>query len=126
MSTNTLFRSIPTKSLNDAPNDTKNTADSTTTSPPRPALTSTLSLLTPNVEVNQNALFPNTGLPLKKDISSIPPIFFVGAKEREEEVVILEPPVDTDSETVVGHGDRRLSGILAEVKYQAPYEFCNT
>jgi hypothetical protein len=115
MSTDTLFRSIPTASLNDPPkNDTTNT-----TVVPAPVLldahvVSTPSVLTPNVELNNTSLFPNTTLPAKKDVSSIPPAFFVGPLEKED-TVIFEPEFSTGSGSVVSYGDRRLSGILAEV-----------
>lgn len=114
MSTDSLFRSIPTKSLNDAQTDNKSTTEVSTKTPP---LSTTTPLLTPTTtEVDPNSLFPNANLPPKRDISSIPPIFFVGAKEKEE-IVIVEPEgstTATELEFVGGHGDRRLSGILAE------------
>lgn len=117
MSTDSLFRSIPTKSLSDTPNDNKNTTEATTKTT---SLSTTAPLLTPSLtEVDQNSLFPNANLPPKRDISSIPPIFFVGAKQKEE-VAIIEPEVSTittEQEFVGGHGDRRLSGILAEVNF---------
>lgn len=114
MSTDSIFRSIPTTSLNDAQN--KNTPTTSVVSTPaslNPHVITTPNGLTPSVELNNSNLFPNATLPVKKDISSIPPAFFVGPREKED-TVIVEPQFSTDSGSVVS--DRRLSGILAEVR----------
>ncbi|KAG2207423.1 hypothetical protein INT47_006898 [Mucor saturninus] len=47
------------------------------------------------------------------DLKSIPPVFFVGPQKKEK-TVLFEPQFSSDTGSVVGYGDRRLSGILAQ------------
>lgn len=51
----------------------------------------------------------------KPDLKSIPPVFFVGPQHKEK-TVLFEPQFSNDTGSVVGYGDRRLSGILAQVR----------
>lgn len=52
--------------------------------------------------------------PKRKDLDTTPPCFFVGPHETEK-TVTFEPELTHDSGSIAGYGDRRLSGILAEV-----------
>lgn len=61
---------------------------------------------------------PTTTEATIKELDRIAPCFFVGPHEIEKKVA-FEPEPNQDSGSVVGYGDRRLSGILAEVKYKA-------
>lgn len=101
MSADTLFRSIPITPLNNVQSNNTNT----------PVVISKPVVATPNVEV---PALPSASA--KKDLSSIPPVFFVGPQKKEK-TVIFEPQFSSDSGSVIGYGDRRLSGILAQVKY---------
>lgn len=52
---------------------------------------------------------------IKPDLKTIPPVFFVGP-QKQEKTVLFEPQFSSDTGSVVGYGDRRLSGILAQVR----------
>ncbi|KAI9272359.1 hypothetical protein EDC94DRAFT_596182 [Helicostylum pulchrum] len=56
---------------------------------------------------------PTTTEATIKELDRIAPCFFVGPHEIEKKVA-FEPEPNQDSGSVVGYGDRRLSGILAE------------
>lgn len=74
--------------------------------------------VTPQILTTSIKETATTELPIEKDLDRIAPCFFVGPHETEEHVT-FEPELSQDSGSVVGYGDRRLSGILAEVKISA-------
>ena len=62
------------------------------------------------------SLFPTIPTTHKKDISSIPPAFFIG---KYENTLDLDEPMEETRDQrnlSIGYGDRRLSGVLSEVK----------
>lgn len=71
--------------------------------------------VTPQILTTSIKETTTTELPNEKDLDRIAPCFFVGPHETEEHVS-FEPELSQDSGSAVGYGDRRLSGILAEVK----------
>jgi hypothetical protein len=108
MATNTLFQ-------------TNSNTSSKDNLPQPPQLQTMNSFLTGN-DTNADAstaptsLFSTIPTTQKKDISSIPPAFFIG---KYENTLDLEESVEEarDQRNLsIGYGDRRLSGVLSEVK----------
>jgi len=53
----------------------------------------------------------------KQDVSSIPPAFFVGRSNDTPDVSDSVGHTRKQRNLSIGYGDRRLSGVLSEVKY---------
>jgi hypothetical protein len=103
MSADNIFRPLFTEgsSLNSQPAQAPTTLNSTATALPTP-LDSTVPLFS-NPPATQ------------KDLSTIAPAFFVGVPEKENKVT-FQVDAKESNDAPIGYGDRRLSGILSEVK----------
>lgn len=100
---------------NTIPNTTATITTTTSTTATSTALAATIGTAnasaTPGIEQTTATSFPT-----KKDLSNIPPAFFVGPRENESDIVI-ESQLSSDSESF-GYKNRRLSKVLTQVKNQ--------
>lgn len=85
-----------------------------------------LSTETPTTLNNTLSTSTDTNVPLfqnaQKDLSTIAPAFFIGVPEKENKVTFQAGAKETNN-APTGYGDRRLSGILSEVKLETLLHF---